>query len=123
MMETDKKLAKIQVNTKSGKKIITANIKTIEPYILSGNLENIIDYLNKILENYKDDYDNLEINMDYYDNYSRSCKIEIRGTRLETDREFEKRNRMEEKEKLLILKKEENEKKLLERLKKKYEIK
>jgi pyruvate-formate lyase len=109
------------------KRTITSAVREIDLWILEGSLENAIMHIrNCFKEAVNKGYSNCRIKIQdsgEYESYSEI--LQIVGDRLETDQEYEKRIKYEEKIKLFQEKRDnetkERELKLLAKLKKKYE--
>lgn len=104
------------------KKIIAEQISEIT-YAIEGPLDDLISYLNSFKKNYPDHSD-FYIEKDY--NWNEDCDFYVYANRLETDKELEKRRQKAATVRKIRAKqkaqKEEQERKELERLKKKYEM-
>jgi hypothetical protein len=102
------------------KQVKTVTIEDYIRYNLEGNLDNIIKYLQELREQYKNDYIELSIEIDCGQDYygSSTCNIYLKGTREETKEEESKRLLEEELYKTRI---KENDLRILEELKRKYE--
>ena len=107
------------------KKIIKKKIDTIDLYDLEGTFAIAILYLETKHRELLDNYDNLELEVDYNRWDEDASYLDILGVRLETDAELEKKIEKDRKQKETEKKRKEGAKKaertLYERLKKKYE--
>ena len=100
----------------------TKHVTLIDEIDLTGSLDEMIDYLNNLKEQYKDNYVSLRIDKEYDYDY---VSFSLIGQRWETSAEYERRLKAEEtkrkKLEALRAKKEEKDRKEYERLRKKYE--
>lgn len=106
----------------SDRKVLNDYLVDLSVSSFDGKVDDVIQMLANYRDKYTaDGYFNINISTDhYYDTVS----IELRGDRYETDAEYEKRLDIEkifaQRQKLEKQKREEDERKLYERLKKKY---
>ena len=106
----------------SDRKVLNDYLTELSVHSIGGKVDDVIQMLANYRDKYvADGYFNISI---YTEHYYDTVSIELRGDRYETDAEYEQRTSMEkaiiERQKQEKRKREDEERKLYERLKKKY---